>query len=322
MTQYKIVVSDDRYNGAYDEEKEVLKDLNVEFIVNQSANCEGVIMACKDADGILCNLAPMGDDVISQLEKCKIISRYGVGYDNVAVEACTNKGICVANVADFCAEEVSSQALGLLLACARKIARRDVQVRKGMWNICRDDPIYRIAGKTFVFLGFGIIARCLHRKIQGFNFKEILIFDPFIDDAIVTQCGCRKVDWNEALSQGDFISIHMPVNDQTRGIINRDAFAKMKSTTILVNTSRGPIIDELSLIDALNSGQINSAGLDVHNQEPLDKESPLMHIENCVLSDHVGWYSEEAMSELKTKAAKNVREVLNGRAPLYPVNTI
>jgi len=134
--------------------------------------------------------------------------------------------------------------------------------------------------------------------------------------------GAEKVEWEEALREGDFISVHIPLNDKTRGIVNAAAFDMMKPTTIIVNTSRGPIIDEKALIDALTSKKINSAGLDVHTKEPLDKDNPLMKIENCVLTDHVGWYSEEAMSELKRKVAENVRDVLLYGKPKYPVNKI
>ncbi len=322
MSKYKIMVTDDRYNKCYDEEEKVFEGLDVEFIINNCVTEDEVIENCGDADGLLCNLAPITEKVINALDKCKIISRYGVGYDNVAVDACTAKGIYVANVTDYCPEEVSDQALGLMMACARKIARRDAQVKSGMWNIGQKDPIYRISGKIFTFLGFGMIAKTLFRKIQGFNFSEILVFDPFVDAETIASCGARKVDWDEALEQGDFISVHMPANEKTKGIINSAAFAKMKNSAILINTSRGAVIDEKSLIDALNNGEINSAGLDVHCQEPLDKNSPLMKIENCVLTDHVGWYSEDSMAELKTKVAQNVKDVLLGEKPGYPVNSV
>ena len=321
MAKFKVVMTDDRHK-TYEEEKKVLTDIGAEVIIANCSTTQEVIDTCKDADGIMVNLAPMPAEVIEQLQKCKIISRYGVGYDNVDVAACTKKGIYLANVPDYCAEEVSDQALALLMACARKVARRDAQVRAGQWNIGKADPIYRIAGKTFSFLGFGIIGRCLYRKIKGFGFSRILIYDPFIDAATIKSMGAEKVEWEEALKESDYISIHMPLNDKTRGIINAEAFNKMKSTAIIINTSRGPIIDEKALIDALTKGRINSAGLDVHTKEPLDKDNPLMKIQNCVLTDHAGWYSEEAMSELKRKVAENVKDVLLTGKPKYPVNKL
>lgn len=321
MSRFKVVMTDDRHK-TYEEEKLVLGSIGIDVIIANCSTTQEVIDTCKDADGIMVNLAPMPAEVIQKLEKCKVISRYGVGFDNVDLAACTKKGIYLANVPDYCAEEVSDQALALMMACARKVARRDAQVRSGLWNIGKSDPIYRIAGKTFSFLGFGTIGRCLFRKLQGFNFSRILVYDPFIDAETIKSMGAEKAEWEEALSAGDFISVHMPLNEKTRGIINATAFAMMKQTAIIINTSRGPVIDENALIDALTSGKINSAGLDVHTKEPLDKNSPLFNIPNCVLTDHVGWYSEEAMSELKRKVAENVRDVLLGGKPKYPLNKI
>jgi len=321
MSRFKVVMTDDRHK-TYEEEKKVLLSIDTDIIIANCTTAQDVINNCKDADGIMVNLAPMPAEVINQLERCKVISRYGVGYDNVDVAACTQKGIYLANVPDYCAEEVSDQALALLMACARKVARRDAQVRAGQWNIGKADPIYRLAGKTFTFLGFGMIGRTLYRKIKGFNFSRILIYDPFIDAETIKSLGAEKVEWDEALKNADYISVHIPMNDKTRGIINASAFSLMKPTAIIVNTSRGPVIDEKALIDALTKGQINSAGLDVHCKEPLDKDSPFMRIENCVLTDHVGWYSEEAMSELKRKVAENVKDVLLSGKPKYPVNKL
>jgi D-3-phosphoglycerate dehydrogenase len=321
MAKFKVVMTDDRHK-TYEEEKKVLTSMGVDVIIANCNTIQEVIDTCKDADGIMVNLAPMPAEVINKLEKCKVIARYGVGYDNVDVPACTKKGIWVTNVPDYCAEEVSDQALALLMACTRKVARRDAQVRAGKWNIGKADPIHRMAGKTFTFLGFGMIGRCLYRKIKGFDFSRILIYDPFIDEQTIKSLGAEKVEWEEALKSADYISVHIPLNDKTRGIINASAFKLMKPTAIIVNTSRGPIIDEQALIDALTKGQINSAGLDVHKKEPLDHDSPFMKIENCVLTDHVGWYSEEAMSELKRKVAENVKDVLISGKPKYPVNKL
>jgi D-3-phosphoglycerate dehydrogenase / 2-oxoglutarate reductase len=321
MAKFKVVMTDDRHK-TYEEEKAVLESIGAEVIIADLNTPKEVMEACKDADGIMCNLAPMPAEVIESLEKCKVISRYGVGYDNVDVAACTKKGIYLANVPDYCAEEVSDQALALLMACTRKVARRDAKVRAGQWNIGKADPIYRIAGKTMTFLGFGMIARTLFRKIQGFNFSRVLVYDPFLDAETIKSLGAEKVEWEEAFREADFISCHMPLNDKTRGIVNAEAFSMMKPTAIFVNTSRGPVVDEKALIEALQKGKINSAGLDVHTKEPMDLDNPLLKIENCVLTDHVGWYSEEAMSELKRKTAENVRDVLMGGKPKYMINRL
>lgn len=319
MGRFKVVMTDDRH-GTYEEEKRVLDTIDADLIIANCSTTDEVIKVCRDADGILVNLAPMTADVIHKLERCKIIARYGVGYDNVDVEACTNRGIYLTNVTDYCAEEVSDQALALLIACARKVARRDAEVREGKWNIGKADPIHRITGKTFTFLGFGTIARCLFRKVTGFKFSKILVYDPYVDEETIRSMGAVKSDWETAIKEADFISVHMPLNEKTKGIINRDTFEIMKPTAIIVNTSRGLVIDEKALIEALVKGKINSAGLDVHTKEPIEPENPLLRIPNCVLTDHAGWYSEESMSELKTKAAQNIKDVLSGKKPCYPVN--
>ena len=320
MAKFRVVVTDDRHNNDYRAERQVLSEVDAEVIVANCFTDDEVLEACRDADGMLVNGAPVTAKVVENLQKCKIISRYGVGYDNVDVAACTAKGILVANVTDYCSEEVSDHALALLLACARKVARRDAQVRAGMWNIKSEDPVYRMAGKVFTLLGYGAIARALHRKIAGFNFSRILVYDPYVDKETIESTGAEKVDWETAIREADYISIHIPLNEETRGAVDSKAFSMMKPTAILVNTSRGAVVDEQALIDALISKKINSAGLDVFWKEPLDPAHPLMKIENCVLTDHAGWYSEESIVELKIKTAENVRDVLAGKKPKSIVN--
>jgi D-3-phosphoglycerate dehydrogenase len=290
------------------------------FIKSQQAG--DLIAAARDADGVIVNLAPFPAAVIRELKKCKIISRYGVGYDNVDVPAATARGIWVANVPDFCGEDVSDQALALLLSCVRKVALRDRQVRAGVWSIPSAGPQWRLKGKTMVLVGYGQIARVLHRKLKGFEFGRILVVDPFVDAAVIQAAGAEKTDWDTALAQGDYFSIHMPLNEQTRGLFNEAVFKKMKRTAIVVNTSRGPIIDEPALYQALKEGWINSAGLDVFAKEPVDPGNPLLTLDNITVAGHTGWYTEEAQTELKRKAAENVRGVLTAGKPKYPVNKI
>ena len=321
MPKFKVVIIDDKFQG-YEEEKKVLESIGADLTLITGESAEEIMDACEDADGILITLAPLPAEVVNKLKHCKVISRYGVGIDNVDVDACTEKGICVTNVPDYCAEEVSDQALALTMACARKVARRDAQVRQGKFHIGQADPIYRIAGKKFTFLGFGRTARCLHRKIVGLAFSRVMVYDPFLDAETVRELGGEKVEWEEGIREADFISVHMPLNDKTNGIINASVFEMMKDTAIIVNTSRGGVINEDDLIDALRKNKINSAGLDVYREEPLHRDSPLMEIENCVLSDHVGWYSEESIMELQRKAAENVRDVLIRKKPKYLVNEV
>jgi len=317
----KVVIIDDRYPH-YHEETEVLRTLGIEPTITKNVNPEELAKICADADAIIVNLAPMNAMVIDALRKCRIISRYGVGYDNVAVAEATTKRIWVANVPDYCGEDVSDQAFSLLMSCVRKVALRDKQVKAGVWQTLADGPQWRIKGKTFVFFGFGQIARIFHRKICGFQLGRVLIFDPFLDETTIRAAGAEKVDFETALREGDFFSVHMPLNDKTRGMFNEQVFKKMKKTAIIINTSRGPIIDERALHKALSERWINSAGLDVFETEPVRPDNPLLKLDNITVSGHVGWYTEEAQSELKRKAAENVRDVLSGGKPKYAVNKI
>ncbi len=319
--KYTVIIADDRYPH-YNEETAVLSAIGAKIITVKSQSVADLIGACQAADGIIVNLAPISAKVIDALNRCRIISRYGVGYDNVDVPAATAKQIWVANVPDYCGEDVSDQAMALLMSCIRKVALRDRQVRAGIWDIQSAGPEWRIQGKTLVFFGFGQIARILHRKLGGFQLKRVLVYDPFLDEAAIRALGAAKTDWDTALREGDFFSIHMPLNDKTRGMFNEAAFSKMKPTAIIINTSRGPIIDERALYRALTEHQINSAGLDVFEKEPVNHDNPLLTLDNITVSGHTGWYMEESQTELKRKAAENVRDALITGRPKYAVNTI
>jgi len=318
---YHVVIADDRYPH-YHEETEVLQAIGAQVVNVKSQDASELLRIGRAADGIIVNLAPFKADFINQLSQCRIISRYGVGYDNVDVDAATAKKIWVANVPDYCGEDVSDQAFALFMSCVRKTALRDRQVRGGTWDITRAGQQWRIKGKTFVFFGFGQIARILHRKLTGFQLGRVLVFDPFVDAAVVQAAGAEKVDWDTALREGDYFSIHMPLSAQTRGLFNEAAFKKMKRTAMVINTSRGPIIDESALHKALSEGWINSAGLDVFEKEPINPDNPLLKLDNITVSGHTGWYTEESQKELKRKAAENVRDVLLGGKPKYPVNKL
>lgn len=318
---YKILIADDRYPH-YLEETLVLQALAAQIVILKSPDVGKLTWAAADVDAIIVNLAPLNADVIRHLSRCKVISRYGVGYDNVDVAAATAKGIWVANVPDYCGEDVSDQALALFLSCVRNVALRDRQIRGGLWDVHKAGPQWRIKGKTFVLLGYGQIARILHRKLTGFQLGRVLVYDPFVEESVVRAAGAEKTDWDTALREGDFFSIHMPLNEKTRGLMNEKAFCRMKRSAIVINTSRGPLIDEHALYWALTEGWIRNAGLDVFEKEPTPPDNPLLALDNITVSCHAGWYTEEAQAELKRKAAENVRDVLTGGKPQYAVNQI
>jgi D-3-phosphoglycerate dehydrogenase len=319
--RFTVTVTDDRY-GSYAEEKAVLAEIGAELVVNDFKNEDEAIAGLAGADGILVNMFPMTRKVIESLGRCRVLSRYGVGFDNVDVAAATAKGIWVARVPDYSIEDVSDQALALILACVRGVAYKDRAVRAGRWNVHKEVPTHRIAGRTLGLVGYGAIARCLHRKTAGFGLSRVLVFDPYLDAAVVRKAGAEPVDLATLLRESDYVSVHVPLGSETRGMIGERQLGLMKATAILVNTSRGPVVDEAAVAAALEGRRIAGAGLDVFETEPLDPASPLRRLENVVLSDHAGWYSEESIPELKTKAARNVAAVLAGGKPAYPVNTI
>ncbi|MDR2701948.1 MAG: C-terminal binding protein [Spirochaetaceae bacterium] len=319
----KIVITDDRF-GWTDEEKQVFED--AELVVADCHREEDLIRACAGADGILLNQAPMPASVIRTLDKCRVISRYGTGYDNVDLEAASKAGIWVTNVPAYCTEEVAEHALGLLLSCVRAIPEKDRMVKSGGWNINR--PIKRMSGRVLGIAGFGASGRAFWEKVQGFAFSRILITDPRGDAKLAAARNGAPhftgeiVPFEKLIGESDFISLHVPLNESTRHFVNSETIAKMKEGVILINTSRGAVIDEAALAEAIAMGKIAWAGLDVFEKEPLPPNHPFLTLPNVILTDHSAYYSVESASELKTRTALNAREVLEGRTPQTAVNCI
>jgi len=318
MAKYKVLIADSRYL-TYKYEKQVLEKIDAEIIIETSDDENKIAQAAADVDGLLVNLAPITAKIISAMTKCKCVSRYGVGYDNVDTKALKAKGIFLANVPDYCGQDVSDHAFALFMDCVRKVSRKDRLIRQGRWNLTGIQNVYRITGKTFGFVGYGMIARCLHRKLSGFNIGRFLISDPYVSADTAAGAGAELVELDTLCTQADYISIHAPLLPATKGLISRRQLALMKNTAIIINTSRGPLIDQDALIDALKHGKIACAGLDVFENEPLEAESELRKLDNVTLTDHAGWYSEESIVELKTKAAQNIADTLIKGRPAYAV---
>ncbi|GAB4365652.1 MAG: C-terminal binding protein [Spirochaetales bacterium] len=321
MATFKAVIVDDRYPD-HEIEREEFERVGAEMVELRTVNpsAEEILQICRDADAIVVNLAGINRTVIEGLSRCKVISRYGVGYDNVDVKAASEKKIRVVNVPDYCMEEVSDQAIALFLSCVRQIPLRDKAVRSGRWDSREWGPMYRIAGKVFGLVGYGNIPRALHRKLKGFDLAEVLVYDPYVAKELVEANGARLVDLDTLLRESDYISVHAPLMDQTYHMFGREQFGKMKPTAVFINTSRGGLVDTDALYEALKTGRIAWAGIDVHEQEPVPANYPLCQLENVILSDHRGWYSEESMEELRRKAARYAAMVLEGKTPTSVVN--
>lgn len=319
MGEHRVVVTDDRF-GSYEEEKSVLSGVDCTVEVAEISESDDPVLVFEDADALLVNLFPLTREIVKRLPKCRIISRYGVGVDNVDVAAATEAGIWVARVPDYGYEEVSDHALALLLGCIRNIVYVDRRIRDGAWNLKDEYRAMRVKGRILGLIGFGLIGRALYRKVQGLELSQVLVCDPYIDQQTIRDAGAVPADLKTVLEESDYLSIHAPLTPETRGLIGKEQIQLMKPTAIIVNTSRGGIISESALAEALAGGDLGAAGLDVFEHEPIPSGSPLLRLDNVILTDHTGYYSEESIVELKTKAAQNILEVFAGRKPLYPVN--
>jgi len=313
--QYRVVITDCDH-GSIEEEKEEFGRMGAELILAQVQEEKDLIRVCKDADGLVNQYALLTRRVLENLPKCKVVSRYGVGVDSVDLKAATDLGIIVANVPDYCMDEVANQTIAMILTLIRKTAFFDRKVKSGEWDFRQGIPIYRTKGKTMGLIGCGKIGLEVAKRISAFGVK-VMTFDPYLEKAPE---GVELKDFDTVLKESDFISIHCPLNDSTRHLIGDEAFKKMEKKPFLINTSRGPIIDGKALIQALKEGHISGAGLDVLEKEPPDSQNPMLKMENVVLSPHIGFYSEESISELKRRTAKNVSDVLMGRGPDSVVN--
>jgi len=312
---YRVVITECDH-GSIEEEKGELGRIGSELILAQVQEEEDLIRVCKDADGLINQYALLTRRVLEHLPNCKVVSRYGVGVDSVDLKAATGLGIIVANVPDYCIDEVSNQTIAMILTLIRKTAFFDQKVKANQWDFHLGIPIYRIHGKTLGLIGCGKIGLEVAKKISAFGVK-VTAFDPYIQKP---EEGVELTDFDTVLKKSDFISIHCPLNESTRHLMGERAFKKMEKKPILINTSRGPIVDEKALIQALVEGRVSGAGLDVLEKEPPDPQNLLLKMENVILSPHVGFYSVESISELKRRTAENVSAVLSGKSPRSVVN--
>jgi D-3-phosphoglycerate dehydrogenase len=313
VTNYKVVVSDQVFPSV-EIERGLLAGIDAELIV-ASGGIDDVLEVAADADAILNTYLPWDADAIGRLEKCRIIARYGIGFDNVDLGAASEAGIVVTNVPDYSVEEVATHALALILATLRKVVSADESVRSGTWSVDNFRPIRRLSTLTVGLVGYGRIARQIAAPLSALG-ARIIAHDPYLEPGpdLPPLLGLEEV-----LAEADIVSLHLPLTDETRGFINAERIAGMKSGAILVNTSRGPLVDLGSLTDALVDGRLSGAGLDVFDIEPLDA-SRIEGIPNLIATPHMAYYSEEALAESQTKAATQVIKVLTGESPDYQVN--
>jgi D-3-phosphoglycerate dehydrogenase len=317
MARPVIAVTDSVF-PSLDPAKAALKRVDPELRMAKSASADDILAVARDADAILVTYAKLPGELLRQLTRCKVIGRFGLGVDNIDLPAAKEKGITVTYVPDYCLQEVSDHATALLLALARKIPFSNQLVQAGRWEMPAVVPIYRLEGRVLGLIGFGNIPRRLAPKAKAFGLR-VITHDPYVSQDVVSSLDVENVSFDQLLQTSDFISVHAPLTPQTLGLLNADAFAKMKRGVLIVNTARGPLIDEQTLVQALDSGQVGGAALDVLATEPPPKNSPLLGRDNVILSPHTGFYSVDALNELQTKCASDIARVLSGEEPVYPV---
>ena len=314
-----VIAVTDTVFPSLDPAKTALARLNPTYRMSKSVNADDIVAVAKDADAILVTYAKLTRDVLMQLTRCRAIGRFGLGVDNIDLPTAKEKGIAVNYVPDYCIREVSDHAMALLLALIRKIPLSNKLVQSGRWEMPAVVPIRRIEGTVLGLIGFGHIPRLVAPKAQAFGMK-VISYDPFTKPDVFKAAGVEGVDLDTLLKTSDYVSVHAPLLPATRGMLNAAAFSKMKKGAYVVNTARGPLIDEPDLIAALDSGQVGGAGLDVVAAEPLAKDSPLLGRDNVIISPHTAFYSIEALNELQTKCAKDVARVLSGEKAVYPIS--
>jgi D-3-phosphoglycerate dehydrogenase len=279
---------------------------------------DGIVAAAREADGLLVTYAKINADMIREMKKCRIISRFGIGVDNVDIEAATRQGIVVTKVPDYCIDEVSDHAMALLLSLVRKIPFSSARAHAGRWEMPAVAPIHRLRGTVLGLVGFGRIPQLVAPKAKAFGLR-VVAYDPYVPQAVMDQAGVGRVEFAELLKTSDYISIHSPLLPETHHLFSTEVFRQMKPGAVIVNTSRGPVVDEAALAAALDAKQIAGAALDVLEQEP-PVSSPLFGRDNVILTPHTSFYSVESLEELQTKAAEEVVRVLSGQPPRNPVN--
>jgi D-3-phosphoglycerate dehydrogenase / 2-oxoglutarate reductase len=306
--------------GDIEIEKEILSTIDAEVIHTGSMDSTEAQAAVRMADAVMVTIQPVRAELIAAMQRCRLIARVGTGLDAIDLEAATQHGVWVTYVPDYSIDEVSTHAVTLLLAQGRGLARLLKATQAGKWD---GSGVYvrRIKGQVLGLIGCGRIGLAMAAKGKGLGL-EVIVYDPFLAPNALASEGIRQVDLPELLRASDFVSIHTPLTRDNRHIINATTLAQMKPTAFLINTARGPLVDEAALLAAVQSGTIAGAALDVLSVEPPAPDNPLLHDDRILITPHMAWYSEEAKVDVRRRGAEEVVRVLSNEPPRAPVNAI
>ncbi len=316
----KVLVTDYVW-PSLEPERAVLVKADAELVVAPNDDEDTLVELVRDVDGILVCFAQVTENVVRAAERCVVVGRYGVGVDNIAVDTATELGIAVTWVPDYCVDEVSDHVMGLLLSWNRRVALFDRSVKTTGWgSVALNMRIMRLRGKKLGVVGFGRIGRAVCARAQAFGF-DVVAHDPYVSGEEMAQHDARPTDLEELLRESDFVTLHPPLTPGTRNMIGGEQLALMKPEAFLINCARGQLIDEAALYEALKSGEIAGAGLDVMVDPEPPSDHPLLQLDNVLVTPHVAFFSQEALLELEERAAGEVASVLQGRIPDNLFNT-
>lgn len=284
-----------------------------EVIAARSGDASDIVAVARNAKALVVQWAPITAEIMDALPNLEIISRLGIGVDMVDIEAATARGILVANTPVYCLEEVATHTVAMVLAQARGLAGYDRAVRAEQWAAVRAEPMcVRPSATTISVIGYGRIGKKVAASLVAIGFT-VVVSDPFLDEDAARAAGVRPASLDEALAAADIVTLHAPLTPETKHMLNAETIARMKEGVVIVNTCRGPLIDEDALADALECGAVGGAALDVFAQEPLPFSSRLRQLERVTLTPHAAWYSPEALADLPVHAARNVADHFAGR---------
>jgi len=328
MPRFKVVISDSDYGDDAALERALLEPIGAEVVLLQAKSEEpALLQQAADCDAIMTQYARVGAKTVGAMRRCRVIARYGIGVDIVDVEAATAAGVLVTNVRDYCTEEVADHAIALWLTLARKIPAYDRATHRGVWRWQAAAPVHRIRGRTMGIVSFGRIGRAIGSRALAFG-VELLVHDPYVPGEVIAEHGATKVDKDELLRRADYIMMQVPMTPETRHFLGAREFGLVKPGVFLVNTGRGPTVDNRALHDALVAGRVAGAALDDPEEEPAKKarwnpaDNPLFGLDEVIVTPHTAYYSEQSIQLARETACAEVRRVLLGERPHNPVNNV
>jgi D-3-phosphoglycerate dehydrogenase / 2-oxoglutarate reductase len=326
MARFKVVITDFDY-GDNSIEKAILEPVGADVVALQAKSEDELLDVVRDCDAVMNQYARVGAKAIAAMRRCKVIARYGIGVDIVDVEAATARGILVTNVRDYCTEEVADHAIALWLTLARKLWQYDRATHEGVWHWKSGQPVHRLRGRTMGIVSFGKIGHAIAARAKGFG-VNIVAYDPYLPPEAIRARGAEPVGKEQLLERSDVIMMQVPMTAETRHFLGAAEFARMRTGALVINTGRGPTIDNKALYDAVVAGRIAGAGLDDPEEEPAKRASwnphdnPLFSLPNVIVTPHSAYYSEESIQLARETAASEVARVLTGERPRNPVNDV